>query len=260
MAPVGASIAASRFVRGKDRPRGWRDSNSGDFRHGLLRAKTLRTTVFQNAGSHSFEPMLSLRRRISLPISRLGQVMFWGRMGGRGPAPVGAGTGTQRCSWVSRERCAPVPVCGSTKMERFPQISWVLERNIVLGHCGSGLRTRLPASHFSPAFLPVIPRTEQDNVPSDNLCSIFLSAVLPVFPGRCLQFAFNNPDDHGRCERNEGRRFCIQVTIWIVAPLELQVDYETNKRLSASTLQRPVDRCGFLPCSGRRLPRWTVPG
>src|SRR6266851_2850400 len=28
---------------------------------------------------------------------------------------------------VSRERCAPVPVCGSTKMERFPQISSVFQ-------------------------------------------------------------------------------------------------------------------------------------
>src|SRR6266852_7651526 len=92
---------------------------------------------------------------------------------------------------VSRERCAPVPVCGSTKMERFPQISSVLEGNVVVSYRGSGLRTRSPSGHFSTAFLPVIPRTEQDNVPSDNLCSIFLFPVLPVFPGRCLQFAFN---------------------------------------------------------------------
>jgi hypothetical protein len=43
----------------------------------------------------------------------------------------------------------------------------------------------LLAGHFSPAFLPVVPRTEQDNVPSDNLYSIFLFPVLPV-TGRTL--------------------------------------------------------------------------
>ena len=33
----------------------------------------------------------------------------------------------------------PVPVCGSTKMERFPQISSVLERNVVIGYeCFAG--------------------------------------------------------------------------------------------------------------------------
>ena len=85
----------------------------------------------------------------------------------------------------------PVPVCGSTKMQRFPQISSVLEWNVVVSYCGSWFRTRLPAGYFSLAFVPVIPRTEQDNVPGDNLCSIFLFAILQVFPGRCLQLAFN---------------------------------------------------------------------
>jgi hypothetical protein len=109
-----------------------------------------------------------------------------------GIALEGAETGTPTAGMgVSRERRAPVPVCGTTKMERFPQISSILEWNVVVSYCGSSLRTRLPAGHFSPAFLPAIPRTEQDNVPSDNLGSIFLSAVLPAFPGRCLQFAFH---------------------------------------------------------------------
>src|SRR5258708_8600156 len=91
---------------------------------------------------------------------------------------------------VSRERCAPVPVCGSTKMERFPQISSVLEGNVV-GYRGGGLRAALFAGNFSASFLSIVPRTEQDNVPRHNLRSIFLYAILSVFPGGCLQLAFN---------------------------------------------------------------------
>src|ERR1700688_2376508 len=76
-------------------------------------------------------------------------------------------------------------------MERFAQISSFLEGNVVVSYRRGGLRAALFAGHFSAGFLPIVPRTEQDNVPSDNLRSIFLFAILPVFPGRCLQLAFH---------------------------------------------------------------------
>src|SRR6266852_2517097 len=112
---------------------------------------------------------------------------------GREPGPKGArrdGHPTAGMG-VSRERCAPVPVCGSTKMERFPQISSVLEGNVVVSYRGGGLRAALFAGNFSAGFLSIVPRTEQDNVPRHNLRSIFLYAILSVFPGGCLQLAFN---------------------------------------------------------------------
>jgi len=84
----------------------------------------------------------------------------------------------------------PVPVCGSTKGRGFHRFLSVLEGNVV-SYCGSGLRTRLSAWHLSAAFLPVVPRAEQDNVPGDNLCPVFPLATLLVFPTRCLQLAFD---------------------------------------------------------------------
>ena len=76
-------------------------------------------------------------------------------------------------------------------MERFPQISAVLEGNVVVSYCGSGLRTRSPAGRFSRAFLPVVPRTEQNDVPRDNLCPVLPFATLFVFPARRLELAFD---------------------------------------------------------------------
>ena len=47
---------------------------------------------------------------------------------GEKPDQKAPGRALNRCRWVSRSRRVPVPVCGSTKMERFPQISSVLDR------------------------------------------------------------------------------------------------------------------------------------
>jgi len=44
----------------------------------------------------------------------------------------------------------------------------VLERNVVRGYRGGRLRAGLFAGHFSPGFLPIVPRTEQDNVPGES--------------------------------------------------------------------------------------------
>jgi hypothetical protein len=71
-----------------------------------------------------------------------------------------------------------------------------LEGNVVVSCCGSGLRTRLPAGHFSPAFLPVIPRTEQDNVPSDKARSgtrwpwLFLATFLWALANYAEAFSY----------------------------------------------------------------------
>src|ERR1700757_1810710 len=84
--------------------------------------------------------------------------------------------------------CVPVPLCGSAEWRGFHRS---LERNLVPSFCGRWLRGVFCVRHFSVSFLPVFPGTEQDNVSGDNLGSIFLSTVLLVFPGRCLQLAFN---------------------------------------------------------------------
>jgi hypothetical protein len=40
-------------------------------------------------------------------------------------------------------------------------------------------------------ILPVLARTEQDKIASDNLCAVFLFSALPVLPTFGLQLAFN---------------------------------------------------------------------
>ena len=75
---------------------------------------------------------------------------------GEEPGQKAPGRALNRCRWVSRSRRAPVPVCGSTKVQRFPQISSVLEWNVVFSYCGSWFRTRLPPGYFSLTFVPCV--------------------------------------------------------------------------------------------------------
>src|SRR2546425_7336553 len=132
--------------------------------------------------------MLSLCQWIALAVGPSGSVMSLGepkpyqrRRDGQPTAGLG----------VSKERCVPVPVCGSAKMERFPQISSVLEGNVVVSYRGGRLRAALFAGDFSAGFLPMVPRTEQDNVPRDTLRPVLPFATLFVFPARRLELAFD---------------------------------------------------------------------
>src|SRR5579864_2102824 len=47
------------------------------------------------------------------------------------------------------------------------------------------------AGSLRSGVLPVLARTEQNKIASDNLCAIFLFPALPVLPTRGLQLAFN---------------------------------------------------------------------